>query len=184
MEKKEKYISRVDSEKSGMFGYLLRLYKGKGVLFQFWFSDKKYGGKEKTLKAAIKMRDQKIKDLSYNPNENRKWQPIQRTKKVKSNTGYLGIYESSYSKKNLDGNKKEYAYFAVSYTENKGENKIKRFYVTQKRSRNEALRLAIDFRESKEISARLAAVEYNRKIDERLVKAENSRNRSPRSKTL
>ncbi len=181
MEIKEKYISRVDSEKSGMYGYLLRLYRGKGVLFQFWFSDKKYGGKEKTLKTALKLRDEKINELSYNPNVNRKWQPVQLTKKIKSNTGHLGVYESSYAKKNKDGRRLEYQYFAVSYTKNKGENKIKRFYITKKRSRKEALELAIQFREGKEISARIAAVEYNRQIDEKMINQEN-RNSKKRKK--
>ncbi len=172
---KEKYISRVDSYKSSMFGYLVRLYRGKSVLWQQWFPDKKYGGKEKSLKAAIKMRDKMMKELNYKPGGDkdlRKWQPIKKDRKTRSNTGHLGIWESGYLKKRKDG-VKEYRYIAVTYVEEKGKNKTKRFYFKDKEGRKEALEKAIKFREAKELSARLAAAEYNREVIKRQVEAEN-----------
>jgi len=172
---KEKYISRVDSYKSSMFGYLVRLYRGKGVLWQQWFPDKKYGGKEKALKAAITMRDKMMKELNYTPGGDkalRKWQPIKHNRKTRSNTGHLGIWESGYSKKRKSG-VKEYRYIAVTYVEEKGKNKTKRFYFKDEKGRKEALNKAIKFRESKELSARLAAAEYNREVIKRQVEAEN-----------
>ena len=99
---KEKYISRVDSSKSKMYGYLVRLYRGKGVLFQEWLSDNKYGGQEKALEAAITIRDKKIADLNYYPGNGhtyREWKPVLRGRTARSNTGHMGVYESYEFKK-------------------------------------------------------------------------------------
>ncbi len=173
---KEKYISRVDSEKSKMYGYLIRLYRGNEVLFQQWIADKKNGGKEKALQKAIKIRDEKIKKLNYNPSDgksNRQWKPVLAKREATSNTGHLGVYESHDFRKLKDGSKTKCYYIAASYVEGKGKSKIKKFYYGRKRTREEALQEAIKFRAAKEVSARLAAVEYNRKLTERLVKAEN-----------
>jgi len=173
---KEKYISRVDSTKSKMYGYLLRLYRGNNVLFQQWLSDKRYGGKEKALEEAIRIRDEKIEQLNYNPQNgrsNRQWKPVLMNRKPKSNTGHLGVYESHDYRKLKDGSKVKCLYIAASFVEDKGQAKIKKFYYGTKRTRKEALEAAIDFRSSKEISARIAAVDYNRELMERLVEAEN-----------
>lgn len=173
---KEKYISRVDSSKSKMYGYLLRLYKNKGVLFQQWFPDKKYGGKEGSLVEAIRVRDSKITELNYHPGgglSNLGWKPVHLDRKPKSNTGYLGVYESHEFKTLKDGTKKESCYFAASYVEEKGKPRLKKFYYGRKRTREEALQNAIKFRSAKELSLRAAAVEYNRKIQERFIEAEN-----------
>ncbi len=173
---KEKYISRVDSEKSKMYGYLVRLYRGNEVLFQQWIADKKNGGKEKAHQLAIKIRDEKIKELNYNPGDgqsNRQWKPVLSKRKATSNTGHLGVYESHDFRKLKDGSKSKCRYIAASYVEGKGQSRIKKFYYGHKRTREEALQEAIKFREAKEVSARLAAVEYNRKLTERLVEAEN-----------
>ena len=172
---KEKYISRVDSEKSNMYGYLVRLYKGSEVLFQKWISDNKYGGKEKALKSAISIRDQKIKDLNYldkSGASNRTWRAVQKAS-VRSNTGYQGIYESREMKRLKDGTPREHPYFAVSYVEERGKPRTKKFYITAKRGREETLKLAIEFRKAREMSARAAAVEYNRALQKRLIEAEN-----------
>ncbi len=180
---KEKYISRVDSEKSKMYGYLLRLYKDRGVLYQEWFSDKVYGGKDKSLRAALETRDRKIKELNYNPRDglnNRPWRPIQFNKKPKSNTGHLGIYESHEFKTLKNGKQKKCTYIAVSYVEKKGRSRIKKFYIGKKRNRDEALEEAIQFRTAREFSVRAAAVEYNRDLQKRMIAAENkARNSRP-----
>lgn len=173
---KEKYISRVDSFKSGMFGYLLRLYKGRGVLFQQWFSDKEYGGKAKALDAAIKIRDRKMVEYNYKPGGDpdlKPWKPVLHDRKVMSNTGYLGIYESKEYKKLKDGSLRECPYIAVSYVEERGKPKSKKFYIGKKRTREQALEEAIKFRSAKEISARAAAIEYNREVQKRMIEEEN-----------
>ncbi len=173
---KEKYISRVDSSKSKMYGYLLRLYKNKGVLFQQWFPDKKYGGKEASFEAAKEVRDAKIIELNYNPGSglsNLGWKPVLLDREPKSNTGYLGVYESHEFKTLRDGSKKKSSYIAASYVEEKGKSKLKKFYFGKKRTREEALREAVRFRSAKELSLRAAAVEYNRKLQQRFIEAEN-----------
>lgn len=173
---KEKYISRVDSVKSKMYGYLLRLYKGKDVLFQQWFSDNKYDGKEKALAEAIAIRDTKISDLNYYPGNghtNREWRPVGHNRRARSNIGHLGVYESHDYKKLKDGTKRKCSYIAASYVEDKGKPKIKKFYIGTKRTRDKAIKEAIEFRSSKEVSLRIAAVEYNRKLQQRLIEAEN-----------
>ncbi len=173
---KERYISRVDSSKSKMYGYLLRLYKNKSVLFQQWFPDKKYGGKETALKEAIRVRNAKMAEYNYNPGSglsNLSWKPVQLDREPKSNTGYLGVYESHEYKKLKDGSKKKSSYIAASYVEEKGKSKLKKFYFGNKRTREEALKEAVRFRSAKELSLRAAAVEYNRKLQERFIEAEN-----------
>ncbi|MBD3226517.1 MAG: hypothetical protein GF313_17460 [Caldithrix sp.] len=173
---KEKYISRVDSEKSKMYGYLVRLYRGKGVLFQQWFPDREYGGKEKCFEAAKAMRDKKIVELNYHQlkgPKNREWKPVQSSQKPRSNTGHLGIYESQDYKKLKDGTLRENPYIAVSYVETKGQSRTKKFYIGKKRNREQALKEAVEFRNAKEISARIAAVEYNRELQKRLIEEEN-----------
>lgn len=173
---KEKYISRVDSIKSNMYGYLLRLYKGKDVLFQQWFSDNKYEGKDKALTEAIVIRDSKISELNYYPGNghtNREWRPVSQSRRTRSNIGHLGVYESHDYKKLKDGSKRKCSYIAASYVEDKGKPKIKKFYIGTKRNRDQAIKEAIDFRSSKEVSLRMAAVEYNRNLQKRLIDAEN-----------
>jgi len=173
---KEKYISRVDSEKSKMYGYLLRLYKGKDVLFQQWFSDNKYGGKDKSFSAAISTRDTKISELNYYPGNghtNREWRPVGQNRRPRSNIGHLGVYESHDFKTLKDGSKRKCSYIAASYVEDKGKPKIRKFYIGTKRTREQAIKEAIDFRKSREVSLRIAAVEYNRKLQQRLIEAEN-----------
>ena len=174
---KEKYISRVDSPKSKMYGYLVRLYKGRGVLFQEWLSDSKYGGTEKAFEAAKKLRDDKIAELNYYPGNghtNREWKPVQASRSAKSNLGILGVYESHEFKKLKDGSKRKCSYIAASYVEDKGKPKIKKFYIGEKRNREQAIKEAVKFRSAKEISLRAAAVEYNRALQKRLIDAENS----------
>ncbi len=173
---KEKYISRVDSSKSKMYGYLLRLYKDKGVLFQQWFPDKKYGGKEAAFEAAKEVRSAKIAELNYNPGgglSSLRWKPVLLDREPKSNTGYLGVYESHEFKKLRDGSKKKSSYIAASYVEEKGKSKLKKFYFGKKRTREEALKEAVRFRSAKELSLRIAAVEYNRKLQQQIIEAEN-----------
>ncbi len=183
---KEKYISRVDSYKSSMFGYLVRLYRGKSVLWQEWFPDKKYGGKEKALKAARSQRDKMMKELNYKPGGDqslRKWQPIKKDRQTRSNTGHLGIWESGYTKKRKSG-VKEYRYIAVTYVEEKGKNKTKRFYFKDEKGRKEAMKKAIKFREEKELSARIAAAEYNREVLKRQIEEENKLKAKAKKKKL
>lgn len=186
---KHKYISRVDSSKSKMYGYLIRLYRGKGVLFQEWISDNKSGGKEEALKKAIEVRDYKIADLNYYPGNgmtNREWKPVQAKKGATSNTGHLGVYESHEFKKLKDGTKKKCSYIAASYVEEKGKAKLKKFYIGIRRTREEAIKEAVKFRSAREISARAAAIEYNRELQQRLIQAENkllSTNKRKRSST-
>jgi len=187
---KHKYISRVDSSKSKMYGYLVRLYRGKGVLFQEWISDNKSGGKEKALKKAIEVRDSKIKDLNYSPGNgmtNREWKPVQIKKGTTSNTGHLGVYESHEFKTLKNGTKRKCSYIAASYVEEKGKAKLKKFYIGPRRTREEAIKEAVKFRSAKEISARAAAVDYNRELQKRLIEAENkllSNTKRKRSSTI
>jgi len=176
---KEKYISRVDSYKSGMFGYLLRLYRNNSVLFQEWFSDKDYGSKDRALQAAMEARKRKMKAYNYIPGGDsgmRQWKPVLQTRDPKSNTGILGISKGRDLKKNENGEVvREYPYFQVNYVEEKGKRKTKKFYITKKRDRKEALKQAKEFRSAKEVSARMAAVEHNREIARQLVEEENIR---------
>ncbi len=159
-----------------MYGYLVRLYRGKGVLFQEWLSDNKYGGKENAFEEAKAIRDKKIADLNYYPGNghtNREWKPVQNKRSARSNTGHTGVYESYEYKKLKDGTKKKSSYIAASYVEDKGKPKIKKFYFGEKRDRDQALKEAIKFRGAKEMSLRAAAVEYNRELQKRLIEAEN-----------
>lgn len=173
---KYKYISRVDSSKSNMYGYLIRLYKGKGVLFQKWVADHLHGGKENALKVAIEIRDTKIKELNYHPGNgmtNREWRPVALERGAHSNTGHLGVYESREYKKLKDGTVKTCHYIAASYVEERGKSKTKKFYYGNRRTKEQAIEEAVKFRAAKEISARAAAVEYNRALQRRMIEAEN-----------
>lgn len=177
---KHKYISRVDSVKSKMYGYLIRLYHGKGVLYQKWVSDNMYGGKEKALEAALEIRDSKISELNYYPGNglsNREWKPVALNRKPQSNTGHTGVYESREYKRKKDGTVKVCRYIAASYVESRGKSKTKKFYIGKKRSREQAIKEAVEFRSAKEISVRAAAVEYNRDLQKRLIEAENKLNK-------
>jgi hypothetical protein len=176
--KKEKYISRVDSEKSKMFGYLVRLYRGSGVLWQQWFPDYKYGGEKGAFEAALNTRNTKIVELQYNPKQTRRehrfWRPVLDRQPPRSNTGHRGVTEGEYIKRDDKGEIiYVYHYFSVNFVEGKGKTRIRRFYVNKKWNRDEALQAAVKFRNEKELSAMASAIEYNNRMQKERIEAEN-----------
>ena len=82
--KKHKHISRQENKNSSACGWYCRVtYQKK--LHRKYFSDKKYGGKEQALKAAISWRNAKEQELGI-PRTDRPFYS-----KARTNTGVPGV---------------------------------------------------------------------------------------------
>ena len=82
--KKHKHISRQKNDRNNSYGWYCRVrYQGK--LHRKYFTDKKFGGKEQALEAAISWRNAKEQELGI-PRTDR---PLYT--KCRSNTGVTGV---------------------------------------------------------------------------------------------
>ncbi|MCH8569591.1 MAG: hypothetical protein LAT67_15060 [Balneolales bacterium] len=143
-----KNISRIDQNEKNTFGWFVRIRRDGRQVSKF-FSDGKFDGKDKALKAAIEFRDKHIQEWeNYAKNHDR---PMHVG--TKSNIGHNGI---SYTQKRKKRNDKEYIehVFSVCYSPVKGVNKNKTFYIPKAKTKAEfkknyqaKLQEAIEFRD-------------------------------------
>jgi hypothetical protein len=146
---KLKNISRMDC--SSTHGWFVRIYH-HGRVYRKLFSDIVFGSGEAALQAAIAHRDEFVREhqIEYLPFF---------TKPMKSNkTGVHGVSETFYSTRSG----KRVPYFSVFWAPSRNERRTKRFYMHNYASREEALRVAAEFRKEKEeeILALYQAGEY------------------------
>ncbi len=109
-------ITRIDQEKKNTHGYYVRIQRDNNRISTF-FSDKRYGGKQKALEAAKEFRDKEISKweaVAKNPNV-----PISYGKPT--NTGELGIIKTT--------NGREHQ-FVFNYTDDDGKYTCKTFYIS------------------------------------------------------
>ncbi len=143
-----KNISRIDQKDKNTFGWFVRIRRDGKQISKF-FSDGKFGGKQKSLDAAVTFRDEHIREWeSFAKNHDRPMHVGTR-----SNIGHNGI---SYTRKKKKRNGKEYVehVFSVCYSPEKGVNKNKTFYIPKAHNRKEfkknyqdKLKEAIEFRD-------------------------------------
>ncbi len=141
-----KGLSRIDSEKKKMHGWYVRVYGG-GKTYAKYFSDHRYGGKNKALVTALhhlekltKKVEKKFANFAAYQN-----QPLYWNKPGKSNqSGLVGIHRCE-----TMSHGREVAYWAATWNE-RGQRKDKAFYFSNKlRTEEEAKRLAIEYRAQK-----------------------------------
>ncbi|MEX0930033.1 MAG: hypothetical protein WD266_02065 [Balneolales bacterium] len=126
-----KNISRIDQPSKNTFGWFVRIRRDGNRVSKF-FSDGKYGGKEKAIEMARAFRDENLG----------KWEKFaknfDRSMHVgkKSNIGYPGI---SYCIKTKLRNGEEYKehVFQVSFSPEKGVHKNKSFYIPKAKSKRD-----------------------------------------------
>ena len=144
--KKTRYpgISRIDSKHT--HGWYVRVYANGGVLKSKLFSDRIFGGKKKALENAIKFRDhyQMVAALHKSKEPNSRRKPFYKKPPKNNTSGVVGVNEV---KTTMQG--REVHYFQATWSE-EGKAKSKKFYITSKRSREEAYEMAVDLRKSKE----------------------------------
>ena len=140
---KHKNISRIDSKNT--HGWYVRIYLNGGVFASKFFSDKICDGKEKALKNAILYRDhnQMVADLKRQPNK-KKRKPIFDKPTKNNKSGILGVGEVHTKIRN-----RPVHYIQATWSED-SKPKSKKFYITKFRTRDEALKSAIEVRKSKE----------------------------------
>lgn len=137
-------ISRIDSKHT--HGWYVRVYANGGVLKSKLFSDRLFGGKKKALDNAIKFRDhyQMVAALHKSKGRDSRRKPYYKKPPKNNTSGVVGVNEV---KTTMQGRKVHY--FQATWSED-GKPKSKKFYITSKRSRDEAYRQAVDLRKSKE----------------------------------
>lgn len=140
---KHKNISRIDSKNT--HGWYVRIYLNGGVFASKLFSDKICDGKEKALKNAILYRDhnQMVADLNRQPNK-KKRKPIFDKPSKNNKSGIVGVNEVHTKIRN-----RPVHYIQATWSED-FKPKSKKFYITKFRTREEALKSAIELRKSKE----------------------------------
>ncbi len=97
------------------------------------FSDKKYGGSEKSFSAACEYRDEILGGLHV--------YRFRRSPQKNSRTGYSGV---SITHENRDGEK--IRIYQVHWVDSDGKRHNKRFFTSRFKSDKQALQAAIDFR--------------------------------------
>lgn len=138
-------ISRIDSKHT--HGWYVRVYGNGGVFISKLFSDRLHGGKDEALHNAINYREQnirvaeKLKRDGRNPNR----KPFYARAPKNNLSGHVGVNEV---KTHIRG--KEVHYFQATWSEG-GKASSCKFYVSKKRTREEAEKMAIKLRKSKEI---------------------------------
>ncbi len=136
---KMKGISRIDSERAQ--GWFVRIYYRNKEEHRKFFSDGKYGGKQKALELAVAYRDEY--QAKHPPPEKKPF----KSKPIASNTtGVSGVSETY--QRSRTGEK--IPCFSVFWAPRKNERKIKRFYHHHYGSRAAALKEAAAFRKEKE----------------------------------
>ncbi len=144
MEKKYKGISRIDS--SHTHGWYVRIYANGKVFDSKLFSDKQFGGKKAALKSALMYRDQRqgVAALAKSLEKKEK-NRLFFTKPPRNNkTGVVGVNEVKTVSRG-----KSVHYFQATWNEN-GKPHTKKFYVYEKRTAENALKMAADYRKKME----------------------------------
>ena len=146
MSKEKKYpgISRIDSKHT--HGWYVRVYANGGVFTSKLFSDRLYGGKQVALNNAIKFRDHNrmVADLYKREGRNPNRKPFYYKPPRNNNSGVVGVNEV---KTTIRG--REVHYFQATWSED-GKANSRKFYVSKKRTREQAEKLAVDLRRQKE----------------------------------
>lgn len=140
---KYKNISRIDSKNT--HGWYVRIYLNGGVFASKLFSDRICNGKGKALKNAILYRDhnQMVADLNKQPYK-KKRKPIFDKLTKNNKSGIVGVNEVHTKIRN-----RPVHYIQATWSED-FKPKSKKFYITKFRTREEALKSAIELRKSKE----------------------------------
>jgi hypothetical protein len=132
-----KGISRIDTRGAGWF---VRLYRKDKVISRF-FSDGKYGGKEKALRVAQVYYRQATQEYPAEPKK-----PFRETLLRNNRSGYNGICETF--TRSRKGTKIPCWSVSWNYPPNKGHTKS--FYFHDEQERKQALREARRFRKERE----------------------------------
>jgi hypothetical protein len=137
-------ISRIDSKHT--HGWYVRVYANGGVLKSKLFSDRIFGGKKQALDNAKKFRDhyQMVAALHKSKTHSSRRKPFYKVPPKNNTSGVVGVNEV---KTRMQG--RDVHYFQATWSE-EGKAKSKKFYITSKRTREEAYKLAVDLRKSKE----------------------------------
>ncbi|MCK5032897.1 MAG: hypothetical protein KAS18_04660 [Calditrichia bacterium] len=140
---KYKNISRIDSKNT--HGWYVRIYLNGGVFASKLFSDRICNGKDKALKNAILYRDhnQMVADVNKQPYK-KKRKPIFDKLTKNNKSGIVGVNEVHTKIRN-----RPVHYIQATWSED-FKPKSKKFYITKFRTREEALKSAIELRKSKE----------------------------------
>ncbi len=147
-----KNISRIDQPSKNTYGWFVRIRRDGNRISRF-FSDGKYGGKNKSLSAARDFRNKNLTEWEkFAKNHDR----AMHLGKI-SNIGYSGISYCVKSRKRNGQIHQEHV-FQVSYTPEKGVHKNKSFYIPKARTKREfkknydtVLQQAIRFRDEQMI---------------------------------
>ncbi len=143
-DKKYKGISRIDS--SHTHGWYVRIYANGTVFDSKLFSDRQYGGKKAALKSAIMFRDQRlaVAALAKSLNKEGERRPFFSKPPKNNRTGVVGVNEVKTVSRG-----KNVHYFQATWNEN-GKPHTKKFYVYEKRSADEAFKMAAEYRKMME----------------------------------
>ncbi|MFQ3597293.1 MAG: AP2 domain-containing protein [Chloroherpetonaceae bacterium] len=159
-----KGISRIDSPDRNEHCWLVRATKDS-VTYSKSFADKKYGGKEKTMKIAIEYRDKLYKSLNIDPSKPRKRgfrvfpYPFF-TKKNNNKTGVVGVYRATKTveKETPEGKKNILVrdHFVASINVEKYK-QVQKFFSVAEHGEEKARKLAIAWRKKmeKEVAGRM-----------------------------
>lgn len=137
-------ISRIDSKHT--HGWYVRVYANGGVFTSKLFSDRLYGGKQIALNNAIKFRDHNrmVADLHKREGRNPNRKPFYNKPPRNNHSGVVGVNEV---KTTIRG--REVHYFQATWSED-GKAHSRKFYVSKKRKRDDAEKMAVDLRTKKE----------------------------------
>ena len=145
MKKRMRGISRIDSKST--HGWYVRIYADGGVFNSKLFSDRQFGGKKKALEGAIVWRDhnEMVAQLYKAQHATKKKRvPIYRNKPKNNSSGIIGVHTVHSTVKG-----KTVIYVQATWREN-GKSCSKKFYVTKKRTLEEAFEQAVALRKQKE----------------------------------
>jgi len=161
-----KNISRIDQPAKNTFGWFVRIRRDGNKISRF-FSDGKYGSREKALQSAQEFRNKNLDEWqSFAKNYDRAMHLGK-----ESNIGYPGISYCVKSKTRNGEIYKEHV-FQVSYSPEKGLHKNKSFYIPKARNKREfkknyeaKLQMAIKFRDDQMMKIYgVRYVNYKKKI--------------------
>lgn len=155
--KKNKGISRIDSKNT--HGWYVRIYANGGVFTSKLFSDRQYGSKAKALESATAFRDhnQMVADLQKSEGNYPPRKPFYKKAPKNNVSGVVGVHKVV-----SKINNKEIVYYQATWNDS-GKLFTKKFYVSKKRSEEQAFEQAKAYR--KKIEDELWA-EYERQYAE------------------
>lgn len=139
--KSMKGISRIDTDDT--HGWYVRIYRNNKTYSKF-YSDNKYGGKDRALKIAKLARDKAVKKWEQSTTLREKLKPNLVTKSPRNKTGVIGV--TKYRRKNRSGTVSEY--YQVTWRPRKGKVKNK-IWSINKYGEEEAFKMACQFRHKK-----------------------------------